>query len=459
MLERLVTLTRILAISSGAFIVMGSPPVRRSARAIRRSARALGPATFLSTLFVVGMLVLLLLSSAFESRLPGPSPFGSLPVVGQIVDMLSQGDRLAIALIVLSVTALVWGLTVRMPTIRAVHPGRRRLALPLWLAWLVVSALATWLAAPRVGSEVLTLYLATVACLLAVIVSVPLIDREVAVRFLEAIFAVATAATYGSILLSPDWAWTRDWPGGFIDGRRLQGIFPQPNVTGVFYGLGVLVVLSRKDIRLRTRVALAAPMLVLVYLSGSRGTVLLLLAGGLALTWGQGSIRRLRILVLASAAACIALPVLDLGTTQGALASRAAAWRIAYDIGRQSPILGGGSFPLRTPSGSSGALYAHNQLLQTFAETGAIGVILVAAAIWVAIPRTSRFSLAGAVLIGLAATFPYENPIRAFTPSFVASLVVVLIVVGTGEAARVGAEMRNSPGSPERDAVQTATRR
>lgn len=427
---------QVLAILSGVLLVLTSPAARRSFAAIRNSMGTSGGASLVATLFVMGLLALQLISAAIEKRLFVSSPFGSLPIVGRLVSVLLRRQRVSFVLIGVAVTTLMWALLARLPRVRPIAPRGHRRTFALILGWLVVCVASTWLAGAQLTGDVIAPYAAAVLSLVAVLVSVPLIDRVIALRLLVATLVAATAATYGAMLLSHDWAWTAAWPGGFRSGDRLQGIFPQPNVAGIFYGLGVLVVLGRHDIRPIARALLASPMVVLVYWSGSRGAVLLLIAGGLAVTWARGSRRRLSGLALACATATIVLPAFNLNARSGALAGRAETWRMAYAIGRQSPFVGAGDFPLRPPFRSSEAIYAHNQLLQTFTEAGVIGTLLLAAAVWAAVrSQDLRFATSSGALIGLMATFPFESPVRLFAPPFSAPLVIVLVLVGSGRAA------------------------
>jgi len=436
---------QVLAAAGAVVCVSVTPPLRNLVRVIRDSSRVLGTATLVSTIFIFALVLTSLLLAALERRASGASPLESLPLVGPLLVPFSRRQRMAVLLITVSYAAIAWNLLVRMAATRVTGRTRRSMSMAMWLSWVLLSVLSTLLGSNRLGSTTLTSYLAALSSLVAVILSARFVDREVLIRLLTLAFGIATAATYATMWLSHDWAWTYMWPGGFLRQERLQGIFPQPNTAGAFFGFGILIVLARTGISRKAKAVLAASMTPLVYWSGSRGAIFLLLAGGFGLIWGQMRLRRVRAVAFACAAATTILPAAYLNSRGGLLGGRAATWRQAYEIGLRSPIFGAGSFPLRSNHALSDAIYAHNQLLYTFAESGVLGLMVLSAAIWFLFsPDVLRHRPSRAVLLGMMASFPQENPIRIFAPSFTISLLVFLAVIGSSVEAIVTA-----PDSPE----------
>jgi hypothetical protein len=424
----LVSLLHILALAGLLVLLLTCRPVRSIAETIRSATNDLGPSTQIATAFISAALAMQLLSGALEQRDTGSSPLAQLPVMGHILLVLCTKQRLEMILIVLSLLALSWAVIARFPGASG-QPHRLGHAPTLWIIWLLVGAATTVLGSSQIVATEALSYIATVASMLACLVCIPHLDRQVVHRIAVGLVLATMALTYLLIGLSHSWSFTDVWTGGFHS-SRLQGIFPQPNVAGAFHALSCLIVLTQARAHLLGRLVLTAPIAALLYMSGSRGSIVLLIVGLIVAAMARNPGRRLWWILLPLAGASILIPIVNRDVGYGDLAGRAETWRIALELGRSSPLLGAGGFPLPGSGQASRALYAHSQLLQTWAEGGAAGVALLSAAILATLrlARNSRDSLGLSVLIGLMATFPFENPVRLYAPSFAATLVLVVLL-------------------------------
>jgi O-antigen ligase len=237
-------------------------------------------------------------------------------------------------------------------------------------------------------------------------------------------------------------------PGG---GRRLAAPVGYSNGLGLLAAIGILLAIGLA-VRLR-RVAFCAPCLVLLpvlYLTYSRGAWLALAAGGIAA--GVLAVPRPPRLVLASGALVLALLVLAFVLTGGAArtahrfssaaptvrgsegegrlislsgSSRAQYWHVAWAQVEDAPWLGAGagSFQrrwLRSRPAPLPVLDAHSLYLETLAELGPVGLILlllglgvpVAAAVAVRAEPLAAPAAAGytAFLIHAAQDWDWELP-------------------------------------------------
>lgn len=425
-----VTLLHLLGFTGLLIILFTSKPFRSIAEAIKSATMDLGRSTAIATMLVSAILAMQLLTGALEQRDSGASPFIQLPLLGYLFSVLVQKPRLDIILIALSIVTLFWSIIARTAG-GSRQPYQLGHAPTLWIAWLLAGLGTTAVKSSQVLSTELIAYIAAAASVLACIACIPYLDREVVHRIVAGIVTATLILTYLSILLSPPWSFTDIWTGGFRSGSRLQGTFPQPNVAGAFYALSCLVVLAQTRTRLIARAFWLTPIVLLVYLSGSRGAITFLIIGFAAVAMGQNLARRQSWFLLPSLGASLLIPIINQNAAEhGALAGRVESWRLAVAIGQSSPLLGGGSFPLIELGEATHAFYAHSQLLQSWAEGGLVGIVLLSVAIWATLrsSRISGTSLGLSALIGLIATFPFESPVRLYAPSFAVTLVIILLL-------------------------------
>lgn len=180
--------------------------------------------------------------------------------------------------------------------------------------------------------------------------------------------------------------------GVTADGQRVAVLGGGPNVFG--RNMAVLALLSLSA-ALRGRIQLkwavwAGVGLTLTVLSGSRGAMLALAAGGLVLTLGRRAnlTRRVQLLVLLSVGGIVALDATDVGRQavelfkyrvlqltfeQEYASGRWEIYREALELGWRSPWTGAGLGAFQTHSAFD---YPHNLELEIFCELGLIGLAL-----------------------------------------------------------------------------------
>jgi len=254
------------------------------------------------------------------------------------------------------------------------------------VAWTALSAL--W--APSPGDPLLeaertTIYLAAVAAVLFT-GSRASTDR-IAAGVLAACFAVCAWALWGKLVTH------HGVPTTGSDAGRLAGPVGYSNGLGLIAAIGILLALGFAARTHWTAAALVVlgPAFVLTY---SRGSWVALGAGLLVL--GATRIRDRRTIRFASAVvAALALAGAAVALHGGHAASRLASasssgrsayWHVALDEARAHPLVGGGAgtwarWWLQRRPNIDNALDAHSLYLETLAELGAAGLLLLLAAL------------------------------------------------------------------------------
>jgi O-antigen ligase len=179
---------------------------------------------------------------------------------------------------------------------------------------------------------------------------------------------------------------------GFTDSRRTTVLGGGPNAFGRNMAIGFfgsIWLMHRGCGKVWLIVTALTPLLVLM--SGSRGALFSLLCAAFVY-FGTERMALLRRVVLFLLLSCICGGVLfysSLGQRAMAIfqervlrqtlelryaSGRTDLGQVAYEMGKEHPVLGAGlaSFPVY-----ANAPYAHNIILETFSETGTVGVVLL----------------------------------------------------------------------------------
>lgn len=188
------------------------------------------------------------------------------------------------------------------------------------------------------------------------------------------------------------------WPGGWFAGvDRLQGVLPHPNTLAWICALAVIIEVFGARSKLGFPFAGAAALA--LTLSGSRTASLALLAG-LAiggLYMGSRSNRTLRLMsqALAPVAAVVLVLVAGgLGLSAESFNGRQETWGAAIESFLANWFLGSGPGAYLVSDGSVVSVpYAHNQILQTAAELGVVGLL----ALFLHLTFLTRFVRSGGV--------------------------------------------------------------
>jgi O-antigen ligase len=267
-------------------------------------------------------------------------------------------------------------------------PFRRR----EWLAVAALAAFAAWTAASSLWSsspegsilegERTAVY---VAGLLVVLVGVARMSLP---QVLVAAVAGATAVCAYSLVkrvVSPP-------PLDPFQGRLLFEPFGYANALGVFAAIAIILAagLALSARRGRDRLAAAASLVVLLpalLLTSSRGAWVALPIGALAMLYVSGRIR-LRVALLSLLTAGLVVGILlgtgitDVDSIAGE--NRPRYWRVAWDDFESNPLLGSGagtfgSYWLSHRPATTGefAHDAHSLYLETLAELGLVGLVLL----------------------------------------------------------------------------------
>jgi O-antigen ligase len=258
---------------------------------------------------------------------------------------------------------------------------------------------------------------------------------------------------------------------------RGTGIFYNPNYLGQAMVIGVLILASARRLGLPSGLArrpwlgVIAPLLGLVA-SFSRGALLALVSGVVALYWGRGR-RNFLIAVLAGIlVVLVSYPVIlgarhaltfgpDVALSEEAQQvsdrSRIAVLRAGVKLFIDSPLVGVGygQFHYESPKylKASPITYPHNNFLQILAEQGLVGLgafMLVLLALFVALSRRgdAYAVVARAMLVAFAVGALFAEPLTSLQTT-----AIMWIVVG---AALAPTEPDDPPGEPAEDWLATA---
>ncbi len=321
---------------------------------------------------------------------------------------------------------------------------RRNLALLIVLVGVIATqAVSSWISgiSPLVGA-----YIPAVVIVVSLtLFSLPM-DRAV-----DAVLLSLGAVCIVSLLTIPfDIEWSvlsnsRRIPAPFIDGR-LKGVVAHPNVLAPLASLGLVLSVTYR--RRNVRWLLAVMFGFTLWLTDGRTQIAATAAilGGMLVVSGLARVdrvwlRRGAFVVLASVAL---VGVLQLGGGSDSsdlqtLNGRTRLWEDAVEYWQSSPIYGVGSEAFdafyRMQPGLGWAYGAHNQIMQTLAGEGTIGVVVLAAAMttFVAIATTAewrrRKQLIASGLVGLA-TMMVEAPLwlELYLPQWFLFLSVLIVL-------------------------------
>jgi O-antigen ligase len=265
--------------------------------------------------------------------------------------------------------------------------------------------------------------------------------RDVAQLAVGTLLGITAAALYGLV----PYLFNRV-PLNPVEGKLLFEPLGYANGVGIYAAMGIVlsVGLALGAHRRLTRAAVLAPLIALVpalYLTSSRGAWIALAAGLTATIYLLG---RLRARVVASILVLAVVAGLLLGSTGGQPLSLVGAnrphyWRVAWIEYKAHPVLGSGAgtfsdYWLHHRRGTDFARDAHSLYLESLAELGLIGVLLLAVALaapLVAIRRPTRAVLAGlagayvAFVVHAAVDWDWELPAVTLTGLLCGAAVVV----------------------------------
>jgi O-antigen ligase len=259
-----------------------------------------------------------------------------------------------------------------------------------WAAVASLAAFAGWITLSsawggnRSDGERALLYVAAVFAVLV------LAERASLPHLLAgALAGITVASAYGLgiyLFTSP--------PLDAFEGALLYQPLGYANALGIFVGIGVLLAagLALAASSWRARAAAVAPLVVLVpalLLTSSRGAWLAVVAGSAALALARGpAVRRGVLLLVGLVAAGFALAAVVVTDDLGRIVSenRLRYWEIAWDDFRDHPLLGSGAgsfgnYLLTHDPSAPFSRTAHSLYLQSLAELGPIGLVLVLAVV------------------------------------------------------------------------------
>jgi O-antigen ligase len=197
-------------------------------------------------------------------------------------------------------------------------------------------------------------------------------------------------------------------------GKLLAEPLGYANALGVLCAIGLAALLTLAARRRWLLAAVPAALLVTALsLTSSRGSWAALAAGGLVAAaasrgWGARA-------ALAVAGAFVALFVVTAFTVPARLQARGDYWHVAWHVGLQHPVAGTGAGTYDLAWAAYGdlakwgdVLDAHNLYLETFAELGLVGLVLVcalAAPVVIALRRRSSATATAAAALGGAVAY------------------------------------------------------
>jgi len=258
---------------------------------------------------------------------------------------------------------------------------------------------------------------------------------------------------------------------------RGTGIFYNPNYLGQAMVIGVLVLANARRLQLpaglgrRPWLGVPAPLLGVV-VSFSRGALVALVSGVVALYWGRG--RRIFLIAVLAGILVVLVSYPLLLTARHALTfgpdialseeaqqvsdrSRIAVLRAGVKLFVDSPLVGVGygQFHFESPKylKASAITYPHNNFLQILAEQGLVGFgafLLVLLALLVALSRRgdAYAVVARAMLVAFGVGALFAEPLTSLQTT-----AIMWIVVG---AALAPTEPEEPPGAPVEDWLPTA---
>lgn len=218
---------------------------------------------------------------------------------------------------------------------------------------------------------------------------------------IRAIFLGFLVASIAGALLNPEWAFQVNYAQGLIPGleQRLYGLSPHPNSLGplalLYLILEWIVPSKHRGVR---AIGILCAMAVLV-LAQSKTALIAAAFVTVLLTVYHASKRRRHVatgvafvvLLLGIVAASISMPgLLDTMADSdpyglSTLTGRTRIWQISFDTWREYPLVGYGptvwslDFRLTRGQGILPAGHAHNQLLQSLAQSGIVGGVALIA--------------------------------------------------------------------------------
>lgn len=214
------------------------------------------------------------------------------------------------------------------------------------------------------------------------------------------------------------------WPGGWFQGvDRLQGILPHPNTLAWLAALAIVVEIFGPRAKSSTIFALAG--LTALLLSGSRTASISLFVGLMAAVIFRGSSNTgFKLLSRTLTPVLILLGVVTagaLGVSTQTFNGRQETWIAAWEAFSESWLLGSGPAAYLVTDGTvANVPYAHNQLLQTAAELGSIGLLGLAVHVMLLVRyiRAANSALGYCLLAMWLAMFVSENLLRFAATSF-----------------------------------------
>lgn len=246
-------------------------------------------------------------------------------------------------------------------------------------------------------------------------------------------------------------------PENPYEGRLLFRPFGYANGLGFYAALAIVLAagLALAATRRSERFLALVPLAVLVptlYFTGSRGGVLVLVVGGVSLVCFRTRVPHLRTVFAAAALLAVVAGVAVASTAKGLTSptvgeNRPRYWRAAWHEYGQHPVLGSGAgtyyiYWLRYRDISSFTRDAHNLYLETLAELGPLGLVLVVATLampFAALRGRHDFAVIVpaaayvAFLVHAAVDWDWEQP------------AVTLAGVMCGSATLVGARSESAP--------------
>lgn len=362
-----------------------------------------------------------------------------------VSELPSQAVRVLQVVTLMIPTAAAIGLVVaaRLKPVSAWRSGRS-----LWLAMLAVAGAALLSAVFGIEPSVRVFALATMP---AVVTATYLLPR-ISVQSAASMIWVSTGVIVGVSLAT----WIGGWEYALADTfsprrvpmfgttQRLQGVLEHPNALGPVAALAFVITVWKR----RGWFLVGAPSAVALLATDSL-TAIAAVPVALACLWYYSQDRgsRLRGSILLSsfavAASFVAIAPRGIAATQqlverfGTFTGRTTGWAYALDRWRESPFVGygpevfGDSF--RAETGLQWLGQAHNQFLQSLAESGLIGlaalILLVVVAARIALRTAwSTAGLTAAIAALFALRMLTEAPLRGSSP-LVVLLVLALVVL------------------------------